>query len=71
MGQICIIIREDCGKLLVIFWLGCLLSCEMLCKVAVLKERKENFCGIWLYKEGREIIIVMVRFLFADFLVPL
>lgn len=40
VGQICIIIREDWGKLLVIFWLGCQLSCEMPCKVTLLPRNE-------------------------------
>lgn len=41
-GQICIIIREDWGKLLVIFCLGSQLSCKTPYKVAYFAKKMEN-----------------------------
>lgn len=48
VGQICIIISEDWGKLLVIFWLGCQLSCKMPCKVTDV-QRKWQKITLWTF----------------------
>lgn len=66
--QICIIIREDWGKLCVIFWLGCRLSCEMPCGVnkKFLAAQGGNFLEriiicVWLFPADFPWLLLWLR----------